>query len=916
MREHGHSQPLDTYELLSTKLAPPRPHPSLVSRGSLLARLDEGLQHKLTLLSAPAGFGKSTLVSEWIAARSERQEALPVAWVSLDAGDNDPVRFWRYVITACQVFDAAVGESALALLRTSRRLPFETVLTTFINALAQVPQRGVLVLEDYHFIISPQIHETMAYFVDHLPVTLHLLILTRSDPPLPLARLRAHNDLCELHAADLRFSLAETESFLRQALPFQLSTEAITRLEARTEGWVAGLRLLALALQGRKEPRDLERILVTFTGSHRHILEYLVADVLSSQPEDLQEFLLQTAFLNRLTGSLCDAITGRNDSERLLERLEHANLFLIPLDESGQWYRYHTLFAEAMQHEARRRLGEDYLHSLYDKASRWFEEQGLLAEAVEVALSARDFARAADLIERIVGPQSNINELHTLLRWVEQLPEELLQFHPALCMSYASALLFTLDRSDPATRALIEVPLELAERCWRAAGNMPKLGEALAFRSQVAWWQGDLPQAFAAARQAHELPAEQGTVWRGAGMLFLGVEELFAGKFDEARRTALEGRALFESVGNAYGARAATGILGELSSRQGELHAAAQFYRQLFAEAAEDPFDMTSALIGLAALSYEWNELQRAEQEVSQALDLGKHRVNEIGKYHAEQLIQVPGSLVLARVLHARGATAQAQHLLQELVVLTLERRWLYLHREVLAEQARLQLSVADLAAVQRWLTTITQLGEDFRRVQQEREALIVVRLRIAQGETEAALHLLDHWLAEAHAQGRSRSEIEMLVLKALAYYSTNKHLPQAKQTLLQALTLARPEGYQRLFLDEGHEMAAALRAVLPDVREEPLAAYVRALLYAFARQGLEHRVSPSSTSAQLYEPLSPQEQRVLRLLAAGRSNPEIAQELVVSVNTVKTQVQSIYRKLNVKSRWEAAEAARSLDLL
>ena len=359
-------------------------------------------------------------------------------------------------------------------------------------------------------------------------------------------------------------------------------------------------------------------MLGTFTGSHRHILEYLVADVLSSQPEDLQEFLLQTTFLNRLTGSLCDAITGRNDSERLLEQLEHANLFLIPFDEIGQWYRYHTLFAEAMQHEARRRLGEDYLHSLYDKASRWFEEQGLLAEAVEVALSARDFARAADLIERIVGPQSNINELHTLLRWVEQLPEELLQFHPALCMSYASALLFTLDRSDPATRALIEVPLELAERCWRAAGNMPKLGEALAFRSQVAWWQGDLPQAFAAARQAHELPAEQGTVWSGASTLFLGVEELFAGKFDEARRTALEGRALFEAAGNAYGARAATSMLGELSSRQGELHAAAQFYRQVFAEAAEDPFDMTSALIGLAALSYEWNELQKAEQEVSQ----------------------------------------------------------------------------------------------------------------------------------------------------------------------------------------------------------------------------------------------------------------------------------------------------------
>src|SRR5437660_5758321 len=393
MEEVQQTRPPDRYELLSTKLALPRPRPSLVLREPLLERLDEGLEHKLSLLSAPAGFGKTTLVSEWIATRGERQDSPPVAWVSLDVGDNDPVRFWRYVIAACRSFHANVGESALALLQTSRRPPLESMLTTFINELAQLVCRGYLVLEDYHVITSPRIHETMTYFVDHLPATLHLLILTRSDPPLPLARLRAHDDLYELHTADLRFSLAETEAFLRQAFPFPLSTEAITHLEARTEGWVAGLRLLALALQGRKDPRELERMLVTFTGSHRHILEYLVADVLSSQPEALQDFLLQTVFLNRLTASLCDAITGRIDSERMLEQLEHANLFLIPLDEIGQWYRYHTLFAEAMQHEARRRLGEDYLHSLYDKASRWFEEQGLLAEAVEVALSARDFAR-------------------------------------------------------------------------------------------------------------------------------------------------------------------------------------------------------------------------------------------------------------------------------------------------------------------------------------------------------------------------------------------------------------------------------------------------------------------------------------------------------------------------------------------
>ncbi len=919
IREQQHAQPDDTYELLSTKLALPRPHQSLVSREPLLARLDEGLEHKLTLLSAPAGFGKTTLVSEWIAARGAQQNPASVAWVALDVGDNDAVRFWRYVITACRVFDAAIGESALGLLRASRRFPMETALTTFINDLAQLESRGILVLEDYHVITSPQIHETVAYLVDHLPAMLHLLVLTRRDPSLPLARLRAHDDLYELHAADLRFSLEETRTFLQQALAFPLSTEAVARLEERTEGWVTGLRLLALALQGRKDPRDLERMLVTFTGSHRHILEYLVADVLSSQPEALQEFLLHTAFLNRLTSSLCDAVTGRNDSELMLEQLERANLFLMPLDDAGQWYRYHALFAEAMQHEARRRLGEDYLRPLYDRASRWYEQHGLMAEAVEVALSARDFARAAVLIESIAGHQSTNNELQTLLRWIAQLPEEVLQTHPTLCLAYAAALLFSLDRSDPAMMTLVQKPLEMAERYWQAEGNISKLSEALAFRSQVAWWQGDLSQAFAVARQALELLPDQETMWGASAVLAVAMEEGHAGKPFAARQVALKARALFEATGNPYGVRAATFTLAEMCSQQGELHQAALLYRQMLLESEEDPTDMASALIGIAAFSYEWNNLQEAEQQLSQALDLCKRHADEIGKYYAEQAILVPGSLVLARVLYARGETAKAQQLLQELVMLTQEHRWPYLHREVLASQARLALATSDLAAAQRWSITIMQLGEDFRLVQQEKEALIIARLLIAQGEAEAALRLLDHWQEDAHAQGRSRSELEILVLKALAYCSTNEHQSQARQTLMQALTLARPEAYQRLFLDEGQVMAAALQAILSETREEPLVAYARTLLYAFARQHSEQSVSPSSSSsapALLFEPLSAQERRVLRLLAAGRSNPEIAQELVVSINTVKTQTQSIYRKLNVNSRKEAREVARQLKLL
>ncbi len=915
VRERQSAQPSDAYELLRTKLALPRPHSSLVPRDLLLARLDEGLGHKLTLVSAPAGFGKTTLVSQWLASLGERQDPPPVAWVSLDEGDNDPVRFWSYVITACQEFHADIGEGAFAQLQTSRRLSLKSVLTTFINELAQLAQTGILVLEDYHVITSPQIHEGMAYFVEHLPSELHLLLLSRSDPPLPLARLRAHDDLYELHAADLRFSLEETRTFLQQALPFPLSAEAITRLESRTEGWVTGLRLLALALHGRRDPQELERMLVTFTGSHRHILAYLVADVLSSQTETLQRFLLQTAFLKPLTGSLCDAVTGRSDSEMMLEQLEHANLFLIPLDDVGQWYRYHALFAEAMQHEARRRLGEDNLRSLFDKASHWYEQNGLHAEAVEVTLSARNFERAAMLIESSMWSYSAVNELYTWLRWVEQLPEEILQTRPALCLDYATALLFALDRSDPALLVRIQKPLEMAERRWQVEGNRPKLGEVLALRSQVAWWQGDLTNSFTSARQALELLSDQATLWRASCMLAVGIEERLAGKIDAARQVALKSRALFEDTGNPFGTRAATFELAEASFRQGELHQAAHMYQQLIAEAEEDPLDRATALIWLAMLSYEWNELQQAEQQLTTALDLCKRHSNEVGRYYTEQSILVPGSLVLARVLHARGETIQAQQLLQELVALTQEYRWPYLHREVLANQARLSLASADLAAAQRWSSTIEQLGEDFRLVQQEQEALILARLLIAQGDVEAALALLDPWLAYARVQRRGRSALEILILTSLAH-SSHKDQPQARHSLGEALTLARPEGYRRLFLDEGERLATVLRAVLLDMREEAPAAYVRSLLLDFAALQTKQDDSPPPSPALLFEPISPQERRVLRLLTAGRSNPEIAQELVVSVNTVKTQVQSIFRKLNVKNRWEAREAARRLKLL
>ena len=918
LRIHDTAEPYQE-PLLVSKLSPPRLPSLLVSRQHLLTRLDAGLDGTLTLLSTPAGFGKTTLVRHWMADRQKRSLLPPVAWVSLDAGDNDPIRFWRYVTTACQVFGPTFGQSALASLTTVPQPPFplspvETALRTFLNELIDLKQRGILILEDYHTITLQEIHKTVTFLLEHLPVTLHVIVLTRTDPPFALARLRIHTELQELRAPDLRFSLEEIAAFFQQVLARSPSSEAIRQLNTHLEGWAAGLRLVTLTLKPQTKQEEVNALLATVAGSHRTIVEYFVAEVLHVQPEPLQHFLLQTSALGRLTGPLCDTVTQRDDSAHLLETLERAGLFLESLDEAGQWYRYHPLFAEAMRTEASRRLSRDVLFTVFSRASGWFEQHGMLMEAVEAALSSQDFVRSTLLIERIIESQpfQIINEFHTLRRWLEQVPEVLLRQHPVLCLSYATALLAsaTSDRFPVAQFSHVEHLLLMAEQDWQTTGNQPKLGEVFALRSLVAWKQEDVAQAVRSASQALAWLPKPELVWRSVALGILGQKELLTGQLAVAHTTLLEVSRLCEATGNRTLLRVATNMLAKVFYGQGELHRAAESYRQVLREAREqeDLDDTGHALLGLAHLAYEWNELETAEQQAEEALDIGRHLAHEAHQVHA--------SLLLVHVHAARGQTIAARQRLDTLLAGIQPHRVPLLYREAQAVQVWLHILSGDLTAAQHWAErNAHSVHEELPADLYEREERLSARLLIKQERVEEALEKLAKLHSVARSAERAHSVLETQVLMALAC-AAGKRGTEAKRLLQEVLSQASLEGYQRLFLDEGEPMAALLRLLLSGVRELPLLAYLQALLRSFAKAQPGQQNMVSEDSSPLLEPLSPQERRVLRFLVAGRSNREIAQELVVSVNTIRTQVQSIYRKLMVKNRVEASEVARLLRLL
>src|SRR5581483_4440837 len=901
-------------DLLSTKLALPRLRTTLVRREALFARLDNSWEYPLTLLSAPAGFGKTTLVRSWAASRKDEQGCFLLAWLSLDAGDNDPVRFWRYLIAACQQFDADIGQAALERLNASQspglemssQLPFEPLLKALINDLSKISSHCVLIMEDYDAITLPQIHKMMAFFLEHLPTAIHCVLLSRSDPPLPLARLRARGEQLELRATDLQFSLDETRHFLQQTLPFPLTEGEIALLHERTEGGGAGLNLVASALHRYADPGERARFLGTLTGRYRPLLEYLVSDVLNAQPEPLQEFLLQTSGLGRLTGALCDMVTGRHDSDLLLEQIERANLFLEPLDGTGQWYRYHALFAEAMQLEAQRRLGKEAIQVCFRRASSWHEQHNRLPDAVEAALQAEDFARTTTLVERVVGSihVMGINEFYTLRRWLGQVPQSILQQHPALCFVYASTLFFEPDGrilTDIARCKQIETLLHIAEQYWSSEGNTARLAEVNGLRALLATWQGDHSRAGRFAAQALPFLPEKEVLWRGMCLGIMGAEERIAGSLDKALPMVQEALALCQQADNIYSTRATRLELAEIYHCQGKLHQAYEEYCQVLADAGEDLLDRARAQLGRAQLFYEWHMLDASSQAAQEALALGEH-IEDRG-------LQVHSALVLARVLYARGDRAQAQQKLVRLVTLAQASSYPLLARELLFWQARLQFANGDFSAVQRWINLTAFANEAVPLFLAVREELLIACWQLVHDKVDDALHLLERCLTRAHHHAHTACALEVQVLLALAYFKLN-NLEMARQALQEVLPQLHTEGYRRVFLDEGPMMAACLRTVVASSASAG-ETYLSEILALFKGTQPEHLPEQPS----LIEPLSSQEQRVLRLFVAGLSKPEIARELVISINTVKTHLQRIYRKLHVTSRAEARTAARHLHL-
>jgi LuxR family maltose regulon positive regulatory protein len=860
--------------VLATKLFAPARRARLVARPRLAGRLDTTFEagHRLTLVSAPAGFGKTTLLGDWLAGLARAETGIGLAWVSLDDGDNDPARLLAHLVAALRGADLDVDLAALDSV--------SAVLTVLVNDITRAGERApgkrwILVLDDYHVISATEVHEAVTFLLDHLPGHLHLLIATRADPPLPLARLRTRGELTELRAADLRFTAAEAHEFLNVVMGLDLSAADVRALDGRTEGWVAGLQLAALSLRGIPERGAVDGFIAAFTGSNRFVIDYLADEVLARQSAEVRDFLLRTAVLDRLTGPLCDAVTGRADGARTLVELDRGNLFLVPLDDHRSWYRYHHLFADVLRS---RLLAEQpgLVPGLHKQAADWYAAHDLAADAVRHALAAGDFGRAGFLIEDALPKMRRARQDSVLLGWIRSLPKPVVRRSPVLSILSAWAQTWAGDldaaeaRLDDAERALAagdQVPAT-----WADTEDLRTAPATISvYRASLAQARGDVAGTVRHAQRALDLAGPEDHLVRGSGGGFLGLAAWAAGDVQQALATFGAAVRSLHAAGNLVDALDATIVLADMWVAAGRPSRARRLYEQALstAKANGEPYPRATAdlHVGLAELDRELDDLASAEAHLQTARVLGERGSITENRHR--------WFVVMAQVQAARGDYDAAEALLDQAEAIY--RRGFYPDvRPIAAMKARVRIAAGDLSPA------LSRSGPDPDYLH-EYEHLTLVRLRLAQKHDPIeVLALLEEWEAAAVGAGRAGSVLEIRALQALAHQAGGD-VPQALAVLHRSIAEApEPESYVRLYLDLGAPMLA-----LRQLPRQPLA-----------------------------DPLSPRELEVLRLLESELTGPEIARRLYVSLNTLRTHTKRIFTKLDVTTRAAAVRSAHERGLL
>ena len=906
--------------LLETKFYVPRPRRGLVPRPRLSERLDHGIASKLTLVSAPAGFGKTTLLTEWLAASpaAPGNERL-AAWLSLDRADNDPASFWAYVIAALRTVAPAIGESALALLHAPQPPPIETVLTVLLNDLGAIAADVVLVLDDYHVIDAPEVQDGMTFLLDHLPPGLHVVIASRADPALPLARLRARGELAEIRAAELRFTPDEAAAYLNEMMGLQLTAQDVAALEGRTEGWIAALQLAALSMRGRD---DVAGFIAGFAGDDRYVVDYLAEEVLQRQTDRVQAFLLQTSILGRLSGPLCDAVTGHGGGKAMLEALDRGNLFLVPLDDRRRWYRYHHLFADVLQ---ARLLDEQpgQVPELHRRASAWYAQNGEQSLAIGHALAAGDFGRAADLVELAIPAMARTRQEATVRGWLEMIPDEVVRVRPVLSVGFAGALLTGgelegvegrlrdaerwLDLPTGAREGSQSPPAEMVVTDEEEYRRLP--GTIEMYRAGLALARSDVPGTVRHAQRTLELAPDDDHLCRASAAALLGLVYWGSGDLEAGHRAYSACVAGLRRAGFVADILGCSIALADIRITQGRLGEALRTYEQALQLGPEQSGSVlrgtADMFVGMSEIARERDDLRTATQLLLRSQELGEHTGLPQNRYRWR--------VAMARVAQAEGNLPGALDLLNEAECLYVSDFFPNV-RPVPALRARVWIAQGRLGEALGWAREQGLFVDDDLSYLREFEHITLARLLLAQHEGERAepsLHeatrLLERLLLAAEAGGRTGRVIEILVLRALAHQALGD-IPAALGFLDRAVTLAEPEGYVRVFADEGPPMAALLTAAAKQGTRRDC---VRRLLAAVNKT--EHG---SPTEQALIEPLSERELDVLRLLETELDGPAIARELMVSLNTMRTHTKNIYAKLGVTNRRAAVRRAAELDLL